>query len=67
MALARRLKRLEERAGLRGPCKACLGNGLPAVLALQSDKDEDGTRIGGCTECGAVTALKVVYLDWERV
>ncbi|UCD74187.1 MAG: hypothetical protein JSV91_10395, partial [Phycisphaerales bacterium] len=56
-----RVKRIEQKLGVTGPCPVCGGKGWPAVV-LDKGK-EDPVDPTGCPQCGKVSAVRRIILS----
>ena len=57
------MRRLEARAGFRGPCRACGGHGAVCV-----EWPNGGATTDGCPQCGRKRLITVVYENrWQAI
>ena len=63
MRLSGRVKSLERRTGVGGPCPACGGRGsCGSAIRINGVELK---RHGGCTRCGRFSTIKTIVLNYD--
>ena len=66
MSLIGRIRKLERRLGVSGPCSTCGGRGRGAVLLIDEKNPADKPpEPRGCSECGKLSSIKRITLCAE--
>ena len=60
MTLARRVQRLQDKAGPPGVCRLCKGRGIGACITLDGPQTQWPR---GCPDCGRYRLVKRIILD----
>ncbi len=63
MNLNGRIRKLERRLGVSGPCSTCGGRGRGALILIDEENPPDKPpEPRGCPECGKVSSIKRIIL-----